>query len=84
MDAIPLTELRDDLGNVVNRVAIGRERVVLQRNGKDTAAIVPMEDLELLRQIEDRMDLADARKALAEVKRKGTLSWDKLKAELGL
>lgn len=34
--------------------------------------------------VEDRLDLDDARAALAEVKQKGTTSWEKIKAELGL
>jgi len=54
----------------------------LHRHGKDVAAIVPVEDLELLQQLEDRMDLETARKALSE--KSPRVSWKKLKAELGL
>lgn len=43
-----------------------KERVVLTRDGKEIAAIVPMEDLELLEALEDASDIAAARKAMTE------------------
>lgn len=52
--------------------------------GKDVAAVVPSEDVQLLEEIEDRLDLDEARAALANVKRKGTLAWKKIKRDLGL
>jgi len=46
--------------------------------------MVPVEDVELLRDLEDRMDLGDARAAIAEAEKKGTKPWSMLKKELGL
>jgi hypothetical protein len=43
-----------------------------------------MEDMELLAALEDRMDLDEARKALKEAGRKGSVPWAKVKTELGL
>ena len=54
--------------DTINRVAYGNERVVLRRRGKEVAAAVPIADLRLLEELEDRMDLVDARAALAETK----------------
>jgi hypothetical protein len=48
------------------------------------AAVVPIEDVKLLEELEDRIDLEDARAALAEAKSKGTIPWVKIKADLGL
>jgi len=45
---------------------------------------VPIEDFALLEKLEDRIDLEDARAALAEVRKKGTIPWEKIKSELGL
>jgi hypothetical protein len=42
-------------------------------HGKSIAAIVSVEDLELLQALEDRIDLAAARKAL---KSRGRVAWD--------
>ena len=59
-----------------------RVRVVVERRGKGVAAVIPVEDLELLEALEDRYDVEAARAALAEKGR--NVSWKKLKAELGL
>lgn len=58
--------------------------MVLRRLGKEVAAVVPMEDLQLLEDLEDRIDLVDARAALAETKKKGAKSLDAVMKELGL
>ena len=46
--------------------------------------MVPIEDVKLLEALEDKIDLEEARAALAESKKKGTVSWDKIKKELGI
>jgi prevent-host-death family protein len=84
MTRLNATEARSEFADILNRVAYGKERIVLHRRGKNVAAMVPFEDLELLRKLEDRIDLEDARSALAEVKKKGTIPWKKIKADLGL
>ncbi|NOY86298.1 MAG: type II toxin-antitoxin system Phd/YefM family antitoxin [Deltaproteobacteria bacterium] len=75
---------RDSLSDTLNRVLYGKERIVIRRHGKDVAALVSMEDLRLLDEIEDMMDLEDARAALAEAEEKGTIPWEKVKEDLGL
>ena len=45
---------REVMATAINKVAFGGERIVLQRNNKDVAALVPMEDLTLLKEPEDR------------------------------
>jgi len=84
MTRVKASEARNDFATTLNRVAYGKNRVVLHRRGKDLAAIVPMEDLELLQKLEDRLDLEAAREALKEAGRKGTISWEKIKKDLGL
>ena len=54
------------------------ERVVLKRN---KAAIIPIEDLELLEELEDQIDVIASKKALAEGK---GIPLEQLKKELGL
>ena len=66
MDAIATGKARENFSDLVNRSAYGKERMVLTRRGKSVAAVVPIEDLELLEEIEDRLDVDAARKALAE------------------
>ena len=40
---------RTGLTELMGRVAFGNERIILTRNGKQAAALVPMKDLESLR-----------------------------------
>src|SRR5437763_1745998 len=70
MTRVSTTDIRNDLANVVNRVAYGGERVVLDRRGKDVAAIVSMDDLRRLEEMENTFWSSEAEKALAEAKRK--------------
>jgi prevent-host-death family protein len=81
---ISTVKAREQLSTVINRAAFGKERVVLTRRGKEVAAVVPIEDVKLLEELEDRIDLEEARAALAEAKSKGTIPWEKIKANLGL
>jgi len=72
MTHVSTSEIREKLAKVVDRVARKRERVVVQRRGKDLIALVSLEDLALLEAIEERQDEEDARVALAEADEKGT------------
>jgi prevent-host-death family protein len=47
---IPVTQARDELAELVNRVAYGHERITLTRHGKVVAGLVPPEDLAWLEQ----------------------------------
>ncbi len=79
---ISTADARKNLANIVNRVAFGKEAFVLTRRGEALAALVPIEDLKLLQEIEERMDVEDAWQARAESEE--TVSWEKLKKELDL
>jgi prevent-host-death family protein len=83
---IGVAEIRNSMADALNRVAYQGERIVLERRGKGVAAIVSMEDLALIEELEDRIDLEAARKALADMKRKGEkpIPWEKVKQQLGL
>lgn len=59
-------EARERFADLVNRSAYRGERITLTRHGKGVAAVVPIEDLQLLDQIEDLRDIEEARKALKE------------------
>ena len=84
MSAITTVKARNDFSTLINRAAFGKERIVLTRRGKEIVAVIPIEDMKRLEEIEERLDVAEAVKALKEAKKKGTVSWQKLKKELGL
>ena len=81
---ISTVALRENLSDAVNRAAFGKERVVLTRRGKKLAGIVPYEDIELLEELDQQKDIEEAKKALKEAARKGTISLARLKKELAL
>jgi prevent-host-death family protein len=78
---LSISQARDDFADTVNRVAFTKERMVVQRRGKKLAALVPIEDLEFLEELEDRMDIVAAKKAMSE---KGGLTLAELKKKLKL
>jgi len=82
MTRLTASQLREDMATAINKVAFGGERIVLQRNNKDVAALVSMEDLALLRELENRADLAEIRKALKEPG--PNISWKDIKKDLGI
>ena len=63
---ISTADARKHFADIVNKVAYGKEPVVLTRRGQEVAALVSMDELALLQQIEDHIDIEDAKKALAE------------------
>jgi prevent-host-death family protein len=80
--ALTVREARASFATVVNEAAFGKERFVVTRNGKKAVAIVPVEDLEVIESIEDKMDLAEVRKRLAKPGK--TISVTELRKKLKL
>jgi len=62
-EVIALADLRGRLGETVDRANYAGERVLITRNGKSAAAIVPVEDLLLLEEIEQVADRELLRRA---------------------
>jgi prevent-host-death family protein len=83
-DTLNSTEARERMADVLNRVAYAKDRVRITRRGKEVAAVVPIEDLELIERLEDEIDIREAKKALADVRKHGTIPWEKVKKDLGL
>lgn len=66
LPAVSLGDLRKEVGDVVNRATFAGERTAVTRHGKTVAAIVSVEDLELLDELERRADLEALREARRE------------------
>jgi prevent-host-death family protein len=81
---ITAADARREWSGLLNRVAFGKERVVVTRHGKPLAALVPVEDLGLLERVRGLLRGRDVRDALAEVDELGAVSWEALRSELGL
>jgi len=72
---------RQNFSDILNRAAYRGERVIVHRGKKPVAAVVPIEDLELLEKLEEEIDIAAAREALKEP---GTIPWETVKKKLRL
>ena len=81
---IPAAQARDRFADLLNRAAYGQERIILTRRGKPIAALVPVEDVEWLEDIENESDLKAIQEARKEIKREGTIPFEEIKGELGL
>jgi prevent-host-death family protein len=86
MTQMATTKARADFAEVVNRAAHKGERILLSRNGKSIAAIVPVEDVKLLEELEEKADMAALRAALAETRRRREkpIPWAQARKMLGL
>jgi prevent-host-death family protein len=83
MTAVTAKELKEHSSDVLSRVQYGGERVAVTRNGKEVAAVVPMEDARLLEELSDVLDAHDALEAIEEAERVGTISLAELRKRLG-
>ena len=70
MTRLNVSKAREEFSEIVNRAAYGKERTIVSRRGRDLAAVIPIDDLRLLERLAreemDRIDIEDARTALAE------------------
>lgn len=81
MTTMTTVEAREHFSDMLNRSAYGKERIVVTRRGRELAAILPVEDLRLLEELEDRIDVREALKALEEP---GEISMNDLRRDLGI
>ncbi|WP_188358926.1 type II toxin-antitoxin system Phd/YefM family antitoxin [Rothia aerolata] len=82
-NTVSTRELRGDLSDVLSRAKYGNERIGITRNGKLTAVLVSVEDLEALEAYELQQDSLAYEEAQAEDDGERTILQD-FKAELGL
>jgi prevent-host-death family protein len=75
-------EARENLAEVINRVAYGDERIVLTRHGKALVAMVPIDDLEALDRFQDYLDGQLADEAWEEYQREGGIPIEVIEQEL--
>ena len=87
MADMAVSATQDEFATILNRVVDGKERIVLHRDGKPVAVVIPVEDLKLLERLieeeEDRIDLARAERVLSDPNQEW-IPWEQVKAEEGL
>jgi prevent-host-death family protein len=79
MSTLPASQVRGRWAEVVDRVRVRGERVVVERNGRPVVAVVSIEDLDAIERLEDAIDRRAARAALA---RGNFIPWEEVKKSL--
>ncbi|HEC84629.1 MAG: hypothetical protein DRR08_18395 [Candidatus Parabeggiatoa sp. nov. 2] len=81
IDEITPGDTLPTLTKLLDQVAIEKEPLTLTYQKKCFLAVVPIEKVEMIEQLEDCIDNADADEALKE---EGSIPWEQIKKELGL
>lgn len=81
--SINTVDAKEQFTDLVNRVIHNKDRIILTRRGKEVAAIVPYEDLQILLASQNKTDLQEAVDALKQAREQGTISLEDFKEELG-
>ena len=83
---VPVREFRARLGELLSDVAERRDHVLVTRNGRPAAAVVPVDEYEALEEtaeiLSDREALAALEAGLAEISRDETVTLEELRREL--
>ena len=80
LNKITTADARQKFSDIINRVAFGDDSFVLTRRGKPIAALVSIKELELLQELQDKIDIEDAWEAKNEPG--DPIAWEELKKEL--
>jgi len=65
MNTVSISEIKRDVSATINRVAFGGERIVLTSRGRPKAALVSIDDLERLRELDENVLARRARRKAA-------------------
>lgn len=88
MTTVSAEKARNSFSDIISHTAFSKERFIITRNGKKLAAIIPIEELELLERmmehLEDELDTEDIEAALGEVRQGKTIPWEQIKKDLNL
>jgi prevent-host-death family protein len=83
---VPVREFRSRLSELLDAVADRRDHILVTRNGKPAAALVPVDEYQALEETAEVLSDADALTAieagLADLRRGDVVSLEDLRAEL--
>ena len=63
---ISASAARQNLSKIIDAVRVAGERILVTHHGRPVAAVIGVEELELLQLLEDQMDVAEARRRIKE------------------
>lgn len=80
-ETISVSKAREQLAEITGQVRFGKKRFIFSSRGRQVAAIVPIEDLKLLEEIEDMIDIRESKEALED---EGRITLEEFLAKLGI
>lgn len=88
MTRVSLSEARENFSDLVNKVKYNKERIIVNKHGKEAAALINIEDLHLLdaliEKYENDLDIEEAKRVLSEENKEDFKSWEDVKSRLGM
>lgn len=86
MTAINVGEAREKFGEILDSAFYKKSRTIIKKRGKAVAAIVSIDDLELLEQLEDDIDNKEADRRLKRLRSgdETLVPWSKILKANGL
>ena len=63
---ISASSARQKFSKIIDAVRVAGERILITQHGRPVAAVIGVEDLQLLQLLEDHMDVAEARRRIRE------------------
>lgn len=88
MKDLPITEAREELTALPDRLSHTHETVTVTRRGKPVLAILPWEEYEALVEtleiLSDEHAMADLRQGIKEARQGKLIPWERAKRKLGL
>ena len=84
MHTLSISLARQGFADLINRAGYAGERVILEKHGREVAAVVPVVDLIMLELMENQFDISDTRASVTAALKEGATSLDDLRGELGL
>ena len=84
INAMTITQVHDDLSNIIHRAFALNERTIIAKKGKHVAAVIGMEDFEFLKNLEAAEDMVLVEMADEAMKEPGeNLSIEEMKKHFG-
>ena len=88
MKDLPITEVRDELTGLPEKLSQTHETLTVTRRGKPVLAILPWDEyealVETLETLSDEGAMRDLRRGIREVRQGKTIPWERAKRKLGL
>jgi len=84
MITVPVVAVRTDLADLLNKVAYQDERVVITRQGKPIAALVPLHSLTILEKLFSVLDEEKVLRVLEQGSDNSDMTEEELRRQLGI